>query len=158
MDEQSKRQTESGILLEQAKAQRAAMGEDDLSAKRTQLKQAQENCDRLAEQLKQGEARLQKLEKGISEREVTLRKLNRDYDGARATVRQSLRELNDQNELLRLGKEHEQYVHGIQAERPGINQQHVLAALHQRSRQIDDVLRSLRKEDEARAVYIVGEK
>ena len=83
LEEQSERKRQSGTRLEQAKAQRAAMGDDDLSAKGAQLKQVLENCTRLAAQLEQGENRLQKLEDGISRREVNLRTLTREYDDTR---------------------------------------------------------------------------
>jgi len=46
LEEQSQRKQQSATRLEQAKAQRAATGDDDLSAKRAQLKQAQESCTR----------------------------------------------------------------------------------------------------------------
>ncbi len=153
LDEQSERKRQSGTRLEQARAQRTAMGDDDLSAKSAQLKQVLENCTRLAAQLEQGETRLQKLEDGISRREVNLRTLTRDCDDTRAAVRRLLRELNDQNELLRLGQEHDQYVRGLQAERLDTDQQALLAALRQRSRQISEVLRALQKSEEARTVY-----
>ena len=83
LEEQSERKRQFGTRLEQAKAQRAAMGDDDLSAKGAQLKQVLENCTRLAAQLEQGENRLQKLEDGISRREVNLRTLTREYDDTR---------------------------------------------------------------------------
>ena len=83
LDEQSERKRQSGTRLEQARAQRTAMGDDDLSAKSAQLKQVLENCTRLAAQLEQGETRLQKLEDGISRREVNLRTLTREYDDTR---------------------------------------------------------------------------
>ncbi|MCM1233764.1 MAG: TIGR02680 family protein [Ruminococcus flavefaciens] len=153
LHEQEDRQQQSKIRLEQARAQRAAMGEDDLSIKRAQLKQAQNNHDRLAEQLEQGERQLQKLEDGISRREDKLRRLTRDCDDVRSEVRQSLRELNDQNGLLLLGQEHDQYVRSLQAERFDADQRPVLAALLQRSRQIDDVLRSLQKAENAKGDY-----
>ncbi len=66
-------------------------------------------------------------------------------------MRQRLRELNGQNELLRLGQEHDQYVHDLQAERGDAGP--VLAALRQRGRQIDEVLRVLQRAEEAREVY-----
>ncbi len=153
LEEQSERRRQSGTRLEQAKAQRAAMGDDDLSAKRDQLKQAQESCDRLASQLRQGEDQLQRLEDGISKRETSLRTLTRDCDDARAGIRQHLRELNDQNDLLVLGQEHDCYVRDIQAERLNGDQRPLLAALRQRSRQIEDVLRALQKAQEARGIY-----
>lgn len=83
LEEQSERKRQSGTRLEQAKAQRAAMGDDDLSAKGAQLKQVLENCTRLAAQLELGENRLQKLADGISRREVNLRTLTREYDDTR---------------------------------------------------------------------------
>lgn len=151
--QQQERKRLSGTRLEQARAQRAAMGDDDLSSKRSQLKQVQENCDRLASQLEEGETRLRRLEDGISGREANLRKLTRDCDDARASVRQLLRDLNGQNNLLRLGQEHDQYVRSLQAERFHTDQRAVLAVFRQRSRQIEDVLRSLRKVEESRAAY-----
>ena len=147
------RQRQSGTRLEQAKAQRAAMGDDDLSAKGAQLKQARESCARQAEQLKQGESQLRKLEEGISRREVRLRTLTQECDNVQAEVRQLLWKLNGQNDLLSLGQEHDCYVHGIQRERLDAEQRSILAALRQRKQQIEDVLRVLQKAEEARVIY-----
>ncbi len=153
LNEQSERRQQSGTLLAQAKAQQAAMGGDDLSAKGAQLKQEQERCARQAEHLEQGESQLRKLEEGISRREVRLRTLTQDCDSARAEVRQLLRELNDENGLLALGQEHDRYVRSLQGERPETDQRPILAALRQRRQQIEDVLRTLQRVEEARAVY-----
>ena len=153
LEEQLERKQQSGTRLEQAKAQKAAMGDDDLSAKRAQLKQAQENCAQTSAQLEQETNRLQKLKDGLSRREVNLRTLTQDCDDARAAVRRLLRELNHQNEPFHLGQEHDQYVRSLQAERLEADQQPLLAALRQRTRQIDDVLRALQKAEEARTVY-----
>ena len=153
LNEQSERRQQSGTLLAQAKAQQAAMGGDDLSAKGAQLKQEQERCARQAEHLEQGESQLRKLEEGISRREVRLRTLTQDCDSARAEVRQLLRELNDENGLLALGQEHDRYVRSLQGERPETDQRPILAALRQRRQQIEDVLRALQRVEEARAVY-----
>lgn len=114
LEEQLDRQRQSGTRLAQAKAQRAAMGDDDLSAKGAHLKQEQERCAQQAEQLKQGEDRLRKLEEGISRREVRLRELAQNCDSARAEVRRLLRELNDENGLLALGQEHDRYIRSLQ--------------------------------------------
>ena len=151
--EQSERQEQSGAALERAEAQRQAMGEDDLSAKQSRLQQAEGECARLEEQLSRGEGQLHSLEDGIARREVRLRDLTRNSEDARAAVRQSLRELNEQNELLELGQEHQQYVHDIQAERPEVDSQPVQSALRQRRRQIEEVLDVLRRAEEARGVY-----
>ena len=153
LEEQLDRQRQSGTRLAQAKAQRAAMGDDDLSAKDVHLKQEQERCAQQAEQLKQGEDRLRKLEEGISRREVRLRELTQNCDSARAEVRRLLRELNDENGLLALGQEHDCYVRSLQGERLETDQRSILAALRQRKQQIEDVLRALQRAEEARAVY-----
>ena len=151
--EQLERQQKSGTRLAQAKAQRAAMGDDDLSAKGAQLKQAQESCARQTEQLKQGESQLRKLEEGISRREIHLQTLVQECDNARAEVRQLLQKLTSQNDLLALGREHDCYVHGLQRERLDTDQRPILAALRQRKQQIEDVLRALQKAEEAKSVY-----
>lgn len=153
LKEQSERRQRSGTLLEQAKARRLAMGEDDLSAKQERLQQVQEDCARLEEQLAQGKAQLHKLEDRIAGGEVRLRKLTRDSEDARAAVRQSVRELNDQNELLELGQEHMRYIHDLQAERLDADRQPVQTALRQRSRQIGEVLDILRRAEDARGAY-----
>ena len=153
LEGQMDRQRQSGTRLAQAKAQRAAMGDDDLSAKGVHLKQEQERCAQQAEQLKQGEDRLRKLEEGISRREVRLRELAQNCDSARADVRRLLRELNDENGLLALGQEHDRYVRSLQGELPETDQRPVLAALRQRRQQIEDILRALQRAEEARAVY-----
>ncbi len=151
LEEQRELARLSAARLAEARAQRAAIGDDDLTAKRAQLQQAQESCARLSAQLEQGEAQLQKLTEGIARREVALRALTQEREDARVGVRQLLRELNGQNELLRLGQEHDQYVHDLQAERADAGP--VLAALRQRGRQIDEVLRVLQRAEEAREVY-----
>ncbi len=153
LEKQLDRQRQSSTRLAQAKAQRAAMGDGDLSAKGSQLKQEQERCAQQAEQLEQGESQLRKLEEGISRREVRLRTLTQDCDSARAEVRQLLRELNDENSLLALGQEHDRYVRSLQGERLETDQRSILAALRQRKQQIEDVLRALQRAEEARAVY-----
>ena len=153
LEEQLERQRQSGVRLNQAKARRAAVGDDDLSAKGAQLKQAQESCASQEEQLREGEAQLRKLEEGISRREIHLRTLSQDCDNARAEVRQLLRKLNGQNELLALGQEHDGYVHALQRERTDADQRPILAALRQRKQQIEDVLRALQRAGEARGVY-----
>nr|WP_325205031.1 TIGR02680 family protein [uncultured Oscillibacter sp.] len=153
LEEQLERQRQSGTRLAQAKAQRAAMGDDDLSTKGAQLKQARESCARQAEQLKQGESQLRKLEERISRWEVRLRTLAQDCDNARAEVRQLLRKLEGQNGLLSLGQEHDCYIHSLQRERLDTDQRPILTALRQRKQQIEDVLRALHKAEEARAIY-----
>lgn len=150
---QSERQWQSGILLEQAKAQRLAMGEDDLSAKQARLQQVQKECASLEEQLVQGKAQLQKLENGIDRREVRLRDLTQDSEDARTEMRRSMRELNGQNELLQLGQEHTQYIRSLQAERLDVDRQPLQTVLRQRSRQIGEVLSVLKRAEEAGGVY-----
>lgn len=153
LGEQAERQRQSGILLEQAKAQRLAMGEDDLSAKQARLQQVELECVRLEEQLDQGRAKLQKLEDGIARREVHLRDLTRNSEDARVEVRRAIRELNDQDELLELGEEHAQYIRSLQTEQTDVSCQPVQSALRQRTRQIGAVLDVLRRSEEARGVY-----
>lgn len=153
LEEQTERQQQSGILLEQARTQRLAMGEDDLSAKQARLQQVEKECVRLEEQLNQGRAQLQKLEDGIAKREVRLRDLTQDSEDTRVAVRRSMRELNDQNELLELGEEHTQYIRQLQTEQMDVDCQPVQAALRQRIRQIGGVLDVLRRSEEARGIY-----
>ncbi len=153
LERQTERQRQSGILLEQARAQRLAMGEDDLSAKQARLQQVDRECTRLEEQLNRGKAQLQNLEAGIAKREVQLRTLTQSSEDARAAVRRSMRELNEQNEFLELGEEHTQYIRSLQAERMDADCQPVQAALRQRIRQIGVVLDVLRRSEEARGAY-----
>lgn len=151
--EQAERQRQSGVLLEQARAQRLAMGEDNLSVKQARLQQVERECARLEEQLNQGRAQLQKLEEGIARREIRLRELTRDSEDARAAVRRALRELDDQNGLLELGEEHTRYVRSLRAERIDADQQPLQAALRRRIRQIGAVLDILRQSEKARGIY-----
>ena len=85
------------------------------------------------------------MEDGIAKREIRLRQLLQQEEDDRAAVRQSIRELNDQNELLELGTEHEAYVRALQAERLDQDHQPLLAALRQRERQVEDMLNCLRQ-------------
>ena len=153
LERQTERQQQSGILLERARAQRLAMGEDDLSAKQARLQQVERECTRLEAQLNGGKVQLQNLEAGIAKREVQLRILTQNSEDTRAAVRQSMRELNEQNEFLELGEEHTQYIRSLQTERMDADCQPVQAALRQRIRQIGVVLDVLRRSEEARGVY-----
>ena len=153
LEEQLQRQRQSGVLLEQAKAQRLSMGEDDLSFKQERLQQSVKDCAGMEEQWTQAEQQLQKIEDGIAKREIRLRQLLQQEEDDRAAVRQSIRELNDQNELLELGPEHEAYVRALQAERLDQDHQPLLAALRQRERQVEDVLNCLRQAEAARSDY-----
>lgn len=153
LEEQSQRQRQSSVLWEQAKAQRLSMGEDDLSFKQDRLQQSLKDCAGMEAQLARAEQQLQKMEDGIAKREIRLRQLLQQEEDDRAAVRQSIRELNDQNELLELGTEHEAYVRALQAERLDQDHQPLLAALRQRERQVEDMLNCLRQAEAARGDY-----
>ena len=131
------------------------MGEDDLSAKQDRLSQMEKECGRLEKRLAQGQGQLEKIEDNIQKKEVQLRQIDRDEADARAALRLSLRDLNDQNELLLLGQEHAQYVHSLQAERLKEKDAPTLLeeALQQRGRQIEAVLDCLRQTEAARGRY-----
>ena len=145
--------TLSAQRLAQANAQRLAMGEDDLSAKQAQLRSIQEECAQLETQLAQGTQALQDTEDAIRRRETELRQLTADAEDDRAGLRQALRELSRENALLALGDAHQQYVRGLQAERPVEDAKPLFAALRQREEQISATLRCLQQAEAARTVY-----
>ncbi len=150
---QETRERESGQRLEQARAKRASMGEDTLSAKRDQLQAELERCGVLERQLSESEDQIRRMEDGVAEREVRLSGLAADCDNAAARMRQFLRDLDDANGILLLDPEHGQYARALREERSGDFREAVLAALNQRGKQIRDVLECLKHAAEAREKY-----
>ncbi len=153
LSEQSARMERSARLLEQAKARRAALGEDDLSAKRASLTQLQGKCAAGEHRLEQEMEELHRLQREIDKRELRLRELVREMDNRRAAARLALQELNDENVLLALGAEHDDYQRAWAAGSRNVDKGAVFAALQQRKKQIGEVLHCLEQVKQAAEHY-----
>ena len=150
---QEQRKHTSAEAYQQAKAQRAAMGDDELSAKQSQLSQLLASCERLQSQAEQGEADLQRQKDRIYRKEIDLRELTQRQKDAQDGVRLALRELQDGNGVLELGQEHEAYTRQLQMGHSEADQREIRTALRLRRKQIDQVLRGLDRAGQARKLY-----
>jgi len=151
--EQEQRREQSLLFYQRAKAQRAAMGDEDLSAKQGQLVQKLASCEHLQSQAEQGALDLKRLKDKIYRKEVSLRELTQRRRDAQDGVRLALRDLQDGNSILELGPEHEAYTRELQMGRDEAEQKEVRAALRLRRKQIDHVLRCLERAGQAKEVY-----
>lgn len=151
--EQEQRRNQSAELYRQAKAQRAAMGDDGLSAKQSQLSQNLAACQRLRIEAEQGESDLRRQRDSIYQKEIALRELTRRQKDAQDGVRLALHQLQDGNGILDLGQEHDAYTRQLQMGRNEAEQREVRAALRLRRKQIDNTLRGLERTELAREAY-----
>ena len=151
--EQEQRRNQSAELYRQAKAQRAAMGDDDLSAKQSQLSQKLAACERLQNEAEQGESDLRRQRDSIYQKEIALRELTRRQKDAQDSIRLALRDLQDGNVILELGQDHDAYTRQLQMGRNEAEQKAVRAALRLRRKQIDNTLRSLERTKLAQEGY-----
>lgn len=150
---QSERMERSARLLGQAKARRAAIGEDDLSAKRAGLIQLEARCAAGERLMEEEHTELARLEQEARRRELRLRDLTREIDDRRAAARLTLRELHDENTILALGAEHEDYQRAWASGSRNADKSILFAALQQRKKQIGEVLRCLEQLRQAAEVY-----
>ncbi|WP_087065670.1 TIGR02680 family protein [Intestinibacillus massiliensis] len=143
---------EAASRLAQAKAQKEALGEDDLTIQQERLKREEEDLRRYQEQLDEGTARVQKLQEQIYSREVKLRELTRAVEDMRAALRSALRGLEAQNAILELGPEHTDYSSRLKSEQ-NTDFECVHTALQRRKKQISETLSTLRKLEQANEAY-----
>lgn len=150
---QTERMERSALLLERAKAQRVALGEDDLSAKRDSLTHLKEKCAGHKRRMEQEEAELHRLRQEIDKRELRLRELFRAAEDKRTAARLTLQELNSENALLALGVEHESYLRAWAAGGQNAEKDVLFAALQQRKKQTGEGLRCLEQVQQAAKTY-----
>ena len=141
------------IRLLQAKAQYAALGDDDLETQRQQMEDGEATCRQLAEQLTDGLYQLESLQNSISRCEVELRQQERELSDTRDFVKQDIRDLSEQNECLLLGEEHEQYLQALTSRDTEADHQGLSIALRLRKKQISQVLACFRELSRAKDVY-----
>ncbi len=146
---------ESQARLAQARTQRAAMGEDDLSSKRTQLEHEQELYRQHRQQLEQGEEQLQRQRDQISRLETRLRQQLQELEDTRLARDTGLDELEALNHLLDMGEEHQQYLATGRTCAGGEEtlRQALRSALQRRRKQISDTLACLEELERTRAEY-----
>ena len=143
---------EATSRLAQATAQRAAMGEDDLTAQRERLEHEEADRKNHQTQLDENTAGTQKLQEQIDRREAKLRNQTQDAQGQRGTLDAGLRELEAQNEILELGPAHQEYVSQLRAE-PSNDYHALKAVLQSRKKQTSNTLNALQRLDFANRQY-----
>ena len=150
---QAQQQEDAERRLQQAKAQYAALGEDDLEAQRNRMADEETTCRQLAEQLAEGSQQLETLQNSISRCEVDLRQQERERSDAHDSVKHGIRDLKQENECLLLGEEHDQYVQQLSSQDKEVDHQNLLLALQQRKKQINQVLACFRELSRAKEAY-----
>lgn len=151
---QSKCADDAAVRLAQAKAQRAAMGDDDLSVKHSQLESELEVIHTQEGLLASVETSIEAAREDIRKNEVRLRQHKQNQDNARLALKHRGKALQDLEERLELGEEYKTYMARLQAERATEeDHQRVQTALLQRKKQIDGVLICLEKVEETRVQY-----
>jgi len=138
--DQTQRQEDAELRLRQAKAQYAALGEDDLAAQRARMEDEKTTCQQYTEQLTDANRQLENLQNIISHCEVELRQQERDLSEAQDAVKYGIRDLGEQNERLSLEEEHDQYIQALGSKDTGAGQQSLFAALQRRKKQIHEML------------------
>ncbi len=151
--DQLQKQEDAESRFRQAKAQYAALGEDDLEAQRKRMEEEEAVCRQFAEQLAEGERQIENLQHSISRCEVDLRQKERRMSDARDQVDYGIRDLNEQNELLLLGEEHDQYVQALRVKDPKADNRTLSATLLQRKKQIGQMLTCFRELSQAKDTY-----
>ena len=151
--DQLQKQEDAESRFRQAKAQYAALGEDDLEAQRRRMEEEEAVCRQFAEQLAEGERQIENLQHSISRCEVDLRQKERRMSDARDQVDYGIRDLNEQNELLLLGEEHDQYVQALRVKDPKADNRTLSATLLQRKKQIGQMLTCFRELSQAKDTY-----
>ena len=150
---QTQKQEDAEFRFRQAKAQYAALGEDDLEAQRKRMEDEEATCRQYAEQLTEGTHQLENLQSSISRCEVDLRQRKRQMSNAQDHVEYGIRDLNEQNECLSLGEEHDQYIQALRARDPNADHRSLLTALQRRKKQIRHVLTCFGELSQAKGVY-----
>ena len=151
--DQAQKQEDAEARFRKAKAQYAALGEDDLEAQRKRMEEEEAACQQFAEQLAEGERQIENLQHSISRNEVDLRQKAHQMSDARDRVDAGIRDLNEQNELLLLGGEHDQYVQALRVKDPKADSRTLSAALLQRKKQIGQMLTCFRELSQAKDTY-----
>lgn len=138
--DQTQQREDAELRLRQAKAQHAALGEDDLAAQRARMEDEEATCRQYAEQLTDTNRQLENLQGIISRCEVDLRQQEHRLSDAQDAVKYGIRDLDEQNECLSLGEDHDQYIQALGSRVTDADQQSLSAALQRRKKQINDML------------------
>lgn len=151
--DQTKEQEDAEFRFRQAKAQYAALGEDDLEVQQKRMEEEEASCRQFAEQLAAGNHQVENLQCSISRCEVDLRQKERGLSDAHDQVEYGIRDLNEQNACLSLGEEHERYIQQLRKMAPKADGRSVSAALQQRKKQIGHVLACFGELSRAKDIY-----
>ena len=154
LERQTQAADTAAAALAQAKAQRTALGEDDLSAKQDQLKEAQARAAGLTQRIDGEKRRLEELQAAIEKNEVKLRTNALEQENARFALHRDIRQLEELEETLGLGEEHRQYC-ALLGQEQVTEQDHqgIQSTLSRRKKTIVENLDCLQKVEEARMRY-----
>lgn len=147
LDDQTQRRDSAHTALTKAKGQREAMGDGDLVQQQNKLAAERENERAQKQQLDTGIEQLTKLENAITQKEIQLREQQQAVRAFEAEISSCSRQLENTNQILLLGEEHETYI------KSPLNDKAVRAALRGRKDMISTALDALRKQKQGEAAY-----
>lgn len=151
---QEGRREQAEALLAQAKAQRADMGEDDLTAKQRLLSELRQSEHEHKKQLDEQQAQLEKKQQAAAKKEREYRDYKQEENDLRRSLHRDMEEIDRHNGVLALEEAHRHYIGALQRERLGVPEQQALrAALSGRRKQINDTLDCLREARQAQNIY-----
>lgn len=153
LQEQTRQQEDADLRFRQAKAQYAALGEDDLASQRSRMEDEAATCRLYEEQLAEAERQLEALQSKIYRSETELRQKERQLSNARDAVDSGIRELNGENGRLELGDAHDRYIKALYARDTDAGHRTLFDALQRRKKQVGDVLACFQALNQAKDAY-----
>ncbi len=153
LEEQVRVAEDARLRQEQAAARQAALGEDDLSAKRMQMTEKENNGRELEGQIDQGNRTLAGLRDRIRDGETKLRGQEQEAQDIRLSIRLASGRLEKENGQVRMEEEHVRLTEQLSQRVEEAEISPVRAAAQRRREQIDVVLRVLWKLEDATRAY-----
>ena len=148
---------EAGVRLEQAKARREAMGNDDIAEKHRQMEMEEERRKQLEQQCSVTERQLESVRCDIDKNELKLREQTQSREDGRVGLHGDVRRLDECNGILDLGNSHRNYTDNLKAERLTDKDQRTLQkALNDRKKLISEASVCLQKVQQAQADYDIA--
>ncbi|MDD3335276.1 MAG: TIGR02680 family protein [Eubacteriales bacterium] len=145
--------TQADTALTLAKTQRAALGDDDITAKQEQLAALQARHKEQEEQLQINQRALENKSSRIDGKEVELRNVENQRANEDGALRVIVKEMKKVNTILQFGEAHEQYLLNVGNVNIQPTQGAMLASLKQLKKQMHSVLENMEKVKRVQSEY-----
>lgn len=147
LQDQMERRDRAHSALVQAKGQRAAMGDGDLTQQQSRLEEARETAGRQKKLLDDGVQQLAELQEKIAQKELGFREQKQSVQELERELQSGLRQLEAVNRMLLLGDAHETFMKAPANEKP------VRTALRTRKDMLAQGMDAIRKLTQAQEHY-----